>query len=345
MRLTDDEIRTWREMSRKMFVPFHADGIISQFEGYEDLQELDGNDYRSRHGNIQRLDRILRAEGDNPDRYKLSKQADTVMLFFLFSQDELGRLFEQLGYEYTDDTARRTIEYYDRRTSHGSTLSFVTHAGVLAAIDPDSSWQLFLAAVESDINDIQGGTTREGIHLGVMAGTLDLVQRAYLGTQIRDDVVYFNPTLPDRLDELSLSMQMRHTPLTVSLHGSELTVAALADGHSGPIRVGVGDAVRELAAARAPRSRSAARRGCGMTAASARVAPRGRASGARSSTSTACSSTCHASGPGATATPPGQPYAAARNPLRDDAVVRRKAAVASARSIAQLTRTSRRSIQ
>ena len=24
-----------------MFVPFHDDGIISQFEGYEDLEELD----------------------------------------------------------------------------------------------------------------------------------------------------------------------------------------------------------------------------------------------------------------------------------------------------------------
>ena len=66
------------------------------------------------------------------------------MLFFLFSEDELRRLFERLGYEYAPDTARKTIDYYDRRTSHGSTLSFVAHAGVLAAIDPESSWERFL---------------------------------------------------------------------------------------------------------------------------------------------------------------------------------------------------------
>ena len=36
-----------------------------------------GTAYRARHGNIQRLDRILRAEGDDPNRYKLAKQADT----------------------------------------------------------------------------------------------------------------------------------------------------------------------------------------------------------------------------------------------------------------------------
>jgi trehalose/maltose hydrolase-like predicted phosphorylase len=246
MGLRDHELRQWREMSRKMFVPFHDDGIISQFEGYEDLEELDWDGYRAKYGNIQRLDRILRAEGSDPDRYKLAKQADTVMLFFLFPQDELRRLFEQLGYEYADDTARRTIDYYDRRTSHGSTLSFVTHAGVLAAIDPESSWQRFLVALESDIGDIQGGTTKEGIHLGVMAGTLDLVQRAYVGTEIRDDVLHFNPMLTDRLDGLSLPMQFRRTPITVSLNGAELTVAALADGYSGPIRVGVGGVVREL---------------------------------------------------------------------------------------------------
>ena len=61
--LTDAEIRDWGDMSRRMFVPFHADGVISQFEGYEDLLELEWDDYRARYGNIQRLDRILRAEG------------------------------------------------------------------------------------------------------------------------------------------------------------------------------------------------------------------------------------------------------------------------------------------
>ncbi len=244
--LTDEEIHRWREMSHTMFVPFHGEGIISQFEGYEDLEELDWDGYRSKYPNIQRLDRILRAEGESPDRYSLTKQADTLMLFFLFSDDELRRLFGQLGYEYSEDTARRTIDYYERRTSHGSTLSFVTHAGVLAAIDPEGSWQRFLVALESDVGDIQGGTTQEGIHLGVMAGTLDLVQRAYLGTEIRDDVLYFRPLVTDRLDGLRLVMQFRRTPISVSLSGDELTVAALADGYSGPITVGVGDAVREL---------------------------------------------------------------------------------------------------
>jgi trehalose/maltose hydrolase-like predicted phosphorylase len=246
--LTDEEIWTWQEMSTKMFVPFHADGIISQFEGYEELEELDWDALRARYGNIQRLDRILRAEGDDPNRYKAAKQADTVMLFYLFPDAELRGLFARLGYELSPETVRRTIEYYDRRTSHGSTLSLIVHAGVLAGIDAESSWERFLVALGSDIGDIQGGTTPEGIHTGVMAGTLDLVQRIYLGTEVRDGVVRFDPRLPERLDGLSLLMQFRGSPIRVRIDGSELSVEALADGFSQPVRVGVGDDVRELGA-------------------------------------------------------------------------------------------------
>jgi trehalose/maltose hydrolase-like predicted phosphorylase/beta-phosphoglucomutase-like phosphatase (HAD superfamily) len=260
--LNDQELGRWKEMSHKMFVPFHGDGIISQFEGYADLEELDWDGYRARYGDVQRLDRILRAEGDSPDRYKLSKQADTVMLFFLFSQRELQKLFDALGYEYSQEIASRTIDYYDRRTSHGSTLSHITHARVLAEIDAESSWQRFLVALQSDIDDIQGGTTREGIHLGVMAGTLDLLQRTYLGTEIVDDVVYFKPTAIERLDGLRIALQVRRTPINVAVTGERITVTAPAEGFTRPITVSVAGSARELHASESatfdarPQSRS-----------------------------------------------------------------------------------------
>jgi trehalose/maltose hydrolase-like predicted phosphorylase len=246
--LVEDELERWEDMSRKMFVPFHGDGIISQFEGYEELEELDWEGYRAKYGNVQRLDRILRAEGDDPDRYKLAKQADTVMLFFLFQENDLKALFERLGYEYTPETARKNIEYYDARTSHGSTLSFIAHAAVMANLDPEGSWERFMVALESDVGDVQGGTTKEGIHMGVMSGTLDLIQRAYLGSDIRDEVLYFDPKETERLDGLSLPMRFRGMPIQVTLSGNELTVVAESDPFIRPIRVGRGDEVHELGA-------------------------------------------------------------------------------------------------
>jgi trehalose/maltose hydrolase-like predicted phosphorylase len=246
--LTDDELRTWNQMSHKMFIPFQADNIISQFEGHVDLEELDWERYRAEHPNIQRLDRILKAEGDDPNRYQLAKQADAVMPFFLFSADELRVLLEKLGYRYDPDLARRTIDYHDQRTSHGSTLSLITHAAVLSGLDPESSWKRFLVALESDVSDVQGGTTKEGIHMGVMSGTLDILQRSYLGATVRDGVLHFNPTLTDRLDGLAFSMQFRGTSMRISISGNELTVRILTEGFSRPVRIAIGGEVRELTA-------------------------------------------------------------------------------------------------
>ncbi|HEX2109234.1 MAG TPA: glycosyl hydrolase family 65 protein [Rubrobacteraceae bacterium] len=244
--LSEDEIQTWEDMSHKMFVPFHGDGVISQFEGYEELEELDWESYRAKYGNIQRLDRILKAEGDTPDRYKLSKQADAVMLFFLFAEEELRRLFERLGYEYAADTARKNTAYYEPRTTHGSTLSFVVHAAILADLDPKSSWEMFTTALESDVGDIQGGTTREGIHMGVMAGALDLIQRGYVGAEIQDGVLSFTPKPNERLNGLSFRLRFRTMPLEITLKEKSLLVAPHADGLGRTIEIRVGDKSWEI---------------------------------------------------------------------------------------------------
>ncbi len=223
--LGHDELRQWDDISRCLVVPFHDDGVISQFEGYHELEEFDWESYREKYGSIQRLDRILEQEGQDPERYKISKQADVLMLFFLFSTEELTELFERLSYNFTPDTVSRTIHYYLQRTSHGSTLSWVTHAWVLTRADRPRSWQLFCQALDSDIADLQGGTTAEGVHLGAMAGTVDLLQRCYTGIEPRGNMLTFNPRLPDELVRLhttvryrgqTLDLQVTHDCLRVS---------------------------------------------------------------------------------------------------------------------------------
>lgn len=62
----EDELRHWEDIAANLKVPFMDDGIISQFDGYEDLLEFDWDDYRDRYDNIGRLDLILQAEGTPP---------------------------------------------------------------------------------------------------------------------------------------------------------------------------------------------------------------------------------------------------------------------------------------
>ncbi|MFW6150999.1 MAG: glycoside hydrolase family 65 protein [Chloroflexota bacterium] len=243
--LTRQEQDRWNDISNKMRVVFHDDGIISQFEGYDSLQEFDWEGYRSKYGDIQRLDRILEAEGDTPNRYKVSKQADVLMLFYLLSADELRHLFTRLGYAFEYDTIPKNIDYYTRRTSHGSTLSRVVHSWVLARSEREESWHLFKRALESDVSDIQGGTTSEGIHLGAMAGTVDLVQRCYTGIETQDNMLRFNPTLPDSLRQLVFHVHYRGHHVAVQLTSDKL-VLGIREGAHPPITIGVRDDLIEM---------------------------------------------------------------------------------------------------
>ena len=73
------------------------------------MREFDWDGYRLRYGNIQRLDLILEAENDTTNRYKLSKQADVLMLFYVFSAEELTELLERLGYRLDPQAIPRNI--------------------------------------------------------------------------------------------------------------------------------------------------------------------------------------------------------------------------------------------
>src|SRR5699024_10745373 len=108
----EEELESWVDIATNLKVPFHQDGVISQFDGYEDLLEFDWEGYREKYGNIGRLDLILQAEGDATNRYKLSKQADVLMLPYLFSEQELHETLASMGYELTHEAFVKTVEYY-----------------------------------------------------------------------------------------------------------------------------------------------------------------------------------------------------------------------------------------
>ncbi len=231
------DIERWEEITHKMYVPFQ-DNIILQFDGYEKLKELDWDHYHKKYGYSLRLDRILESEDDSCNYYKASKQADVLMLFYLFSKEELTSIFNKLGYDFKPDTIPKNIEYYRKRTAHGSTLSQVIHAWVYARSHRNESWKRFRKALMSDFKDIQGGTTHEGIHLGAMAGTLDIIQRCWSGLEIRDDVLWFNPRLPEDIDSMSFHVRYRGHWINLFINHEKLIIT-FDKGWANPVTIGV----------------------------------------------------------------------------------------------------------
>ncbi|WDP84495.1 MAG: hypothetical protein HUN05_04480 [Desulfobacter sp.] len=229
LKIKDKELARWKHMSRRMKLIFHEDGVLSQFEGYETLKEFDWEGYRQKYGNIRRLDRILEKEGDTPNRYKLSKQPDVLMLFYLFSAETLKKMFKQLDYGFDNDFIRKNINYYLKRTTNGSSLALVIHAWIEARQDRERSWSLFSQALETDMFQDHTGSIREGIHLAAMAGCIDILQRGYAGLEIRSDILILNPLLPNRVKKVQFHLRYRKHWLDLEITQSRIIVKSLTN--------------------------------------------------------------------------------------------------------------------
>ncbi|WP_162302046.1 glycoside hydrolase family 65 protein [Microbacterium oleivorans] len=239
------ELRRWERVSRLLHVPFLRNGILAQFEGYDALAEFDFPAYRSRYGDIGRLDLILEAEGETTNRYQVSKQADVVMLFYLFSAEEITDLLSHLGYHFDAASIPRTIDYYLARTTHGSTLSKAVHAWVLARGDRAGAWRLLQEALDTDIDDTREGSTREGIHLAAMAATADMLHRCFTGLTLGSDSIGFHPRLPAALTQIRFDLRFRGHLLSIVLSHETLGLTS-RNGPPVPITVVVNDRVQTI---------------------------------------------------------------------------------------------------
>ena len=227
--IDETEIEQWKAIRDNLYLEFNEDNILAQFSGYFELKELDWEHYRQKYKNIRRMDRILKAENDSPDNYKVAKQADTLMLFYTLSPKQIKKITRQMGYEIGDtyEFMEKNYNYYIRRTSHGSTLSYVVHAEILKYIRNGKSdrFEWFNKALKSDIFDTQGGTTPEGIHTGVMAGTIEIIVESFAGLELFKDHFEIKPTMPEHWHnvqfkihhlERQFKFEMRHDKIIIS---------------------------------------------------------------------------------------------------------------------------------
>ena len=91
----------------------------------------------------------------------------------------------------------------------------------------DMAWKWFSEALKSDIQDTQGGTTQEGIHCGVMAGTLDTVIRYFAGISFYNEKLNVHPNLPAQWKKLSLSVCFRNNRYAITIDKNDIVVTLI----------------------------------------------------------------------------------------------------------------------
>nr|WP_330220329.1 glycosyl hydrolase family 65 protein [Mycolicibacterium llatzerense] len=84
----------------------------------------------------------------------------------------------------------------------------------------------FTQVLKSDIADIPGGATSEGIHLAAMAGSIDLLQRCFSGLETRGDRLVLGPMWPETSGTLGFSVWYRGHRLHLRIRGRSAEVSA-----------------------------------------------------------------------------------------------------------------------
>ena len=76
----------------------------------------------------------------------------------------------------------------------------------------------------SYFEDVQGGTAPEGIHLGAIAGTVDVTHRCYTRLEICDDDLWLNPRLLIEIINIKIHIRYRSQLIILTINHREVRI-------------------------------------------------------------------------------------------------------------------------
>lgn len=191
--LTADEPATWTAIAGSLYTGFNdATGLIEQFRGYFDLEDIDLAALEPRSAPV---DVVLGRE--RVQRSQLIKQADVVMLLHLFPD------------AWPPEVQAANFRYYEPRCGHGSSLSPAIHALVAARLgDMELASRYFRQAATIDLADNMGNAAG-GVHAAALGGLWQALVFGFGGLHLTDNGPRTRPNLPPGWSALSMEITWR----------------------------------------------------------------------------------------------------------------------------------------
>ncbi len=196
--ISGDSVNIWQEIVDQIYLPEPdpETGIIEQFDGYFNLEEITPDELRKR---------LI-----DPGEYwgwpngiavntQVLKQADVVQLLAILD-------------EFPNDVLTANYEYYEPRTEHGSSLSPSVHALVASkACHEEEAYRYFMESATIDLYNASkkvnsGGSFLGGIHTAAAGGVWRIIVEGFGGFQLTENGVKFEPRLPEEWEGLSFKL-------------------------------------------------------------------------------------------------------------------------------------------
>ncbi|MDH6084433.1 beta-phosphoglucomutase [Umezakia ovalisporum] len=199
LQLTPETKSHWEDIAAKLWIPHHTStGLIEQFEGFFQLQDVNLNDYEPRTRSMQA---ILGIEETN--KLQVLKQPDVLMLLYLMR--------ESADFPYNQKSLEANWDYYAPRTdiTYGSSLGPAIHAILASDLGKSAeAYERFIQAAMVDLEDRRGNTA-EGIHGANAGGIWQAVIFGFAGIQLTQSQPTANPHLPQGWTRLKFKLHWR----------------------------------------------------------------------------------------------------------------------------------------
>lgn len=210
--VTQEELAAFEQAADAMYLPYDEKlGIHAQDDGFLKLATLDLAAIPRENFPL-----LLHYHPLWLYRHQVCKQADTVLAHFLY---------EDLADE---GIMRRSYDYYERCTTHDSSLSTCVFAIMAARLgDMGKAVDYFRQSATMDLDDAHGNT-KDGIHTANMGGTWLAITAGFGGLRVKPDGLHLHPRLPDAWRAYSFPLTWRGSELRVHVTPAGCRVELLA---------------------------------------------------------------------------------------------------------------------
>lgn len=213
--LEDEEIDLWNKAACNMYLPYNEKyGIHPQDDSFLDKELWDfENTPEEKHPLLLHYHPLVLY------RHQLCKQADVVLALFLQS------------HKFSLEQKRRDFDYYEKITTHDSSLSTCIFSIVANDIGyHEKAYDYFIKTARMDLDDYNGNT-RHGIHTANMAGSFLSIVKGYAGMRVYEDVLCFHPYIHPNWEKYSFKITYRGSIVKLTIDGKG-TVYELVEGKS-----------------------------------------------------------------------------------------------------------------
>ncbi|MFW9259504.1 glycosyl hydrolase family 65 protein, partial [Nostoc sp. CALU 546] len=231
LKLTSQKRTHWQDIIAKiLFLHDPLTGLIEQYEGFFQSEDIDLADYEGRDRSMQAILGV-----DRINKYQVIKQPDVLMLLYLMR--------ESADFPYSEKALQTNWDYYAPRTdiTYGSSLGPAVHAILASDLSKSiEAYELFIRALMVDLEDNRGNTN-DGIHGASAGGIWQAVIFGFGGIQLTEKGPVANPHLPPGWTRLKFKLHWRGQWHDFDLHGGlGMGHGALGIGH-GALGMGHGE--------------------------------------------------------------------------------------------------------